>query len=351
MPETRKPDLPLVDFLPKSELVLEDHTPQRAKFPVIDAHNHLGLWGGKTPAEIAEKVAAMDAVGIKATLSLDGNRGKPLAEDMRLLKQARPGRFYVLTILPWQDEFDKGGDFGARLAARLAEAREQGADGLKINKELGLRFRDKADKLVMPHDPRIGAVFAKCAELKIPCLYHIADPVAFFKPLSATNERYEEIAAHPTWHFYGPQFPSFMEVMESQEKLLEQNPNTVFQSAHIASYAENLAWVGGLLDRCPNLNVDIGDRLAELGRQPYTARKFLIKYADRIVYGTDQPIRPAVHRLYFRFFETWDEYFPYSPTEPPPQGRWMVYGVALPDDVIEKIYHKNAERIYGVKPR
>jgi hypothetical protein len=293
----------------------------------------------------------MDAAGIRASLDLDGNRTRPLAEETRLLKKAHPGRFYVLTILPWQAEIDKGGDFGGRLAAALKQAHGEGADGLKVNKELGLRFRDKAGKLVMPHDERIGAVFAACAELKLPCLYHIADPVAFFKPLDRTNERYEELAAHPNWHFYGPQYPPFKELMESQERLLGQNPGTVFQSAHVASCAEDLTYVGGLLERYPNLNIDIGDRLAELGRQPYTARKFLIKYANRVVYGTDRPIEAARHRLYFRFLETQDEYFPYSPEETPPQGRWAVYGVCLPDDVLEKIYHKNAERIYGAKPR
>jgi predicted TIM-barrel fold metal-dependent hydrolase len=344
-------DLLLKDFQPRAELLVDQHPVERAKFPAIDAHNHLGLWGGDTPEAIAQKVAEMDAAGVRATMDLDGGRLRPLGEELARLKGAHPGRFYVLCALPWQEEVDAGGDFGQRLAGRLEQEVRQGADGLKIFKSLGLGVRDREGNFILPDDARIAAVFAKCAELKVPCLYHVADPIAFFKPLDRHNERWEELVEHPNWHVYGNDYPSYARLMESQERLLAQHPETTFQSAHLASTSENLAYAAELLDRYPNLNMDISERIAELGRQPYTARRFLIKYADRILYGTDKPIHRDAHRLYFRFLETFDEYFPYSPRATPPQGRWMIYGVGLPDDALKKIYYRNAERLYGKKPR
>ncbi len=110
-------------------------------------------------------------------------------------------------------------------------------------------------------------------------------------------------------------------------------------------YAENLHWVGALLDRCPNFYIDISARVAELGRQPYTARTFFLRYADRILFGSDAGIDLATYRLYYRFLETDDEYFNYAPNDPPGQGRWRIYGLFLPDDVLEKVYYHNAMRV------
>ncbi len=337
-------NLLLKDFLPRTQLVVEQHSVERAKFPAIDAHNHLGNLSAE---EIAAAVAEMDAANVQATLDLDGGSVRPIQQELQLVKQAHGGRFYVLSVLPWREEIEAGGDFGERLARRLEADIRLGADGLKIFKSLGLRLRDKDGKFVLPHDQRIGAVFAKCAELKVPCLYHIADPVAFFAPLDQHNERWEELSEHPNWLFGGERSPSYGELMESQERLLEQNPQTTFQSAHLASTPENLGYAAQLLDRYPNLNMDISARIAELGRQPRAAREFLIKYADRILYGTDQPINRQAHQVYFRFLETFDEYFAYSTKLTPPQGRWMIYGVGLPDAVLKRIYCGNAQRLYG----
>jgi len=346
-----KDEMLLREYAPRPELVVEEHPVERARFPAIDAHNHIGWWGGKTPEEIARTVQEMDACNVKACMDLDGNWDRPLSESIRLLKEAYPGRFYVLTVLPWERIMAEGGNVGAKLAAVLEEAVKRGADGLKIHKTLGLRIRDKNGKLVMPDDPRISAVFDKCAELKVPCLIHVSDPIAFFRPLDRYNERWEELQAHPDWHFYGGDYPTYEELMECQERLLERHPDTIFQSAHVASSSENLGYVSTLLDRYPNLYVDISARLAELGRQPYTARKFFLRYADRILYGTDAKPSAATHRLYMRFLETYDEYFPYSTSEIPGQGRWRIYGIGLPDDVLERVYYKNAEKLYGPAPR
>ena len=182
-------------------------------------------------------------------------------------------------------------------------------------------------------------------ELKVPVLVHVADPVAFFDLIDNTNERIEELGNHPDWHFPSPPFPRFIEILEDFANLIRRHQNTTFIGAHVGCYAENLGWVAKLLDECPNFYVDISARLGELGRQPYTARKFFIKYADRILFGTDADAELETYQLYARFLETDDEYFNYNTSLVPGQGRWYVYGLYLPDDVLQKIYFHNANRL------
>ncbi len=173
-------------------------------------------------------------------------------------------------------------------------------------------------------------------------MIHVADPVAFFAPVDRYNERWEELHAHPYWHFPNPPFPPFLEVMTAFANLVARHPRTTFIGAHVGCYAENLQWVGEMLDRRPNFYIDIAARIGELGRQPYTARHFCIRYADRILFGLDQPADAADYHIYYRFLETDDAYFDYSRADVPPQGRWQIYGLCLPDDVLEKIYNRNA---------
>jgi len=180
-------------------------------------------------------------------------------------------------------------------------------------------------------------------------IIHVADPVAFFDPLDNTNERWEELHAHTDWHFPSPPFPPFITIVEQLANLVARHPETTFIGAHVGCYAENLKWVGELLDRCPNFYVDIAARMGELGRQPYTARRFFIQYADRVLFGTDLNPDPEMYRLHYRFLESDDEYFNYDLDDPPPQGRWMIYGVDLPDEVLEKVYRKNAMKALNIR--
>ena len=124
--------------------------------------------------------------------------------------------------------------------------------------------------------------------------------------------------------------------------LVKRHAKTTFIGAHVGCYGENLGWVGNMLDECPNYYIDISARLGELGRQPYSARKFFIQYQDRILFGSDMSPDLDEYRLYYRFLETDDEYFNYNTSEVPGQGRWYVHGMYLPDDVLEKVYYKNA---------
>ena len=197
----------------------------------------------------------------------------------------------------------------------------------------------------MVDDRRLDPLWSTAGELGLPVMIYVADPVAFFDPLDQTNERWEELHAHPDWQFPSPPFPSFMSILNGLANLIVNHPATTFIGAHVGCYAENLAWVGALLDRCPNFYVDFSARISELGRQPYSARRFFIQYAERILFGTDAGPNVETYRLYYRFLETDDEYFNYGVSQIPRQGRWHIYGLYLPDDVLEKVYYRNATRI------
>jgi len=179
-----------------------------------------------------------------------------------------------------------------------------GAQGLKIWKPFGLHVRDEHGALVAIDDRRLEPLWSTAGELGFPVLIHVADPVAFFDPVDQTNERWEELHAHPDWQFPSPPFPSFMTIMNGLATLVAQHPQTTFIGAHVGCYAENLGWVSALLDRCPNFYVDFSARIAELGRQPYSTRRFFLQYADRILFGTDASPDLDAYRLYYRFLET-----------------------------------------------
>src|SRR5690606_37508423 len=221
----------------------------------------------------------------------------------------------------WTKWEELGDRFPEWAADRLRKQAARGAEGLKIWKQFGLLVRDHQGNLVSVDDPRLDPIWATAGELKLPVLIHIADPVAFFDPVDNRNERWEELHDHVDWQFPSPPFPSFLTVVNGLARLVERHPQTTFIGAHVGCYAENLEWVGNLLDRCPNFYVDISERIGELGRQPYSARRFFLKYADRILFGTDRPPDDFIYPVYYRFLETDDEYFDYGIEEVPRQGR------------------------------
>lgn len=344
-------DLALRDFVPRPTLVTESHPVTRARFPAIDAHSHLGRWLSPTHewvvADVPALLAMMEDKNLTGIVNLDGMWGDELEANLDRYDRAQPGRFVTFAHVDWALATQP--DVGARLAHQLEDSVRRGARGLKVWKTLGLRYRDAQDKLIPIDDDRLFDLWEAAATASVPVLIHIADPVAFFQPLDRFNERWEELHAHPDWHFYGPEFPGFDTLMEQFEHLIAMHPRTTFIGAHVGCYAENLGWVGRMLDTYPNFNVDIGERLAELGRQPYTARRFFLQYADRVVFGIDGvPPRAANYDYYFRFLETADEYFPYEPSGSGRQGRWRIYGLDLPDEVLRKVYHDTAARLLGL---
>ncbi len=338
----------LENFRPQPKLVTRITPIERPRFPAFDAHNHLGgaMGGDWERRPVSELLDLLDQCGVTRFVDLDGGWGEDILNaHLDYFKAAAPERFLVFGGVDWAQWAEKGDTFPEWAAGRLRIQKERGAQGLKIWKAFGLHIKDHAGRLVPVDDPRLDPLWETAGELGLPVVLHVADPVAFFDPLDETNERWEELHAHPDWHFPSPPYPPFLTIVGSLANLVERHPHTNFIGAHVGCYAEDLAWVGSRLDRCPNFFVDIAARLGELGRQPYAARRFFIEHADRILFGSDMGPDPDAYRVIYRFLETGDEYFNYNAGPLPQQGRWHVCGVHLPEDVLEKIYFRNAERI------
>ena len=345
----------LADYRPRSVLRGPTHEVLRPRFPVIDAHNHLGSAFGGDWAErsVEELLATLDEAGVELMVDLDGGYGDGLSSEIERWQAAAAGRIVVFAGLDY-DGWASDSAFGQTEAARLRDSADRGARGLKVWKLLGLRARDPAGRVVPVDDERLDPLWATAAELDLPVVIHIADPLAFFQRLDATNERYEELSEHPDWHFWptrppglpdGPGFPPFDELLAGLDRLVGRHPRTTFVGAHVGCAAEDLGLVSRMLDGHSNLFVDIAARLGELGRQPYSTRSFFLRHANRILFGTDTPADQAVYRLHYRFLETWDESFDYSTDEVPDQGRWQIHGLGLPDDVLRAVYRDNARRV------
>lgn len=349
-------DMRLVDYRPLRSLRLPEHRIERPRFPVIDAHNHLGpaFSDGWHARPVAELLAALDEAGVETVIDLDVEQRAGLAERIARYGRQHPARFVHFSGLAC-DEWAERPDFGLVEAQRLEEAAGMGARGVKVWKPLGLRARDPQGRLVAVDDERLDPFWAAAARLDLPVVVHVADPMAFFDPLDEHNERWEELADHPDWHFWPPRgsdaadpeagFPAFDEILAAFDRVVGRHPGTTFIGAHVGCAAEDLALVSAMLERHPNYHVDLSARMAELGRQPYTARDFFLRHADRILFGTDLGYDPEMYRLHYRFLETLDESFDYSTDEVPPQGRWQICGLGLPDDVLRKVYADNARRL------
>jgi predicted TIM-barrel fold metal-dependent hydrolase len=337
----------LEDYRPRSALVTRVTHIRQPRFPAIDAHNHLtGYSEDWDKHPVSQVLDVLDQAGVRAFVDLDGMWGENmLHQHLDYFKAAAPDRFRVFTGVDFNAWPERGNRFGEWAAMRLRQHVARGADGLKVWKDFGLRVRDHTGALVTIDDERLDPLWATAGELGVPVTAHIADPVAFFWPLDEKNERYEELNAHPDWHFPSPPFPPFREVVNALARVVTRHPNTIFIGAHVSSYAENLLWISDLFDRCPNFYVDISARISELGRQPYTARRFFMRYADRILFGIDASPNPDTYQIYYRFLESEDEYFAYNTGDLPHQGRWSIYGLYLPDDVLQKVYATNAQRV------
>lgn len=334
-------DLKLLDWQPKSQLVVKETKIITPKFPVIDIHNHLGN------LDMTERyLQEMNEAGVWMCVSLDGrSKDDFYKKHLKVSQQFSKDRLLVF-FAPDFSKIDER-DFGLKEAQKLEEAVKIGVRGVKIFKSLGLTLKDKNGEIVAVDDPRIDPIWTKCGELGIPVIIHVSDPKAFHAgPIDRYNERYEELVRHPNWSFYGDEFPSKDEILEQRNNIIERHPNTIFIGAHMGNLPEELGIVAMWLEKYPNLYVDIDARISELGRQPYTARKFMIKYQDRVLFGMDNAPNAEMYRGYYRFLETDDEYFDSVPAGR--QGKWMIYGLYLPDEVLEKIYNKNALKIFDM---
>ena len=333
----------LKDFKPVSMLHVPVHQVDRAKFYVIDVHNHINDAQGIDPhMPPARVVAAMDATNVRTIVILTGMWGDKLQHVIDEMVKPYPGRFMVFTQLDWSKVDDP--NFGEEMVRQVDDSVARGARGLKFLKDLGLGVRLKSGKLLAIDDPRLDPVWDEAGRLGIPVFIHTGDPEAFFHPMDATNERYEELHEHPDWSFYDRDYPSLQSLLEARNRVFARHPHTTFVSLHMG-WPENLDWVDSMLAQYPNVMVEFGAREAELGRQPRRTRELFLKYPDRVMFGTDSEPSEPMYRNYFRWLETSDEYFDYWGA--PGQGRFEIYGVALPDQVLQKIYHENAERLFS----
>jgi predicted TIM-barrel fold metal-dependent hydrolase len=333
----------LKDFHPEPTLHRAAHEIERAKFPVFDVHTHtndaVGIGDRVDPKEMVER---MDRLNIKTIVILTGMWGEKLQAIIDTMVKPYPGRFIVFEQYDWLKINDP--NFSQLMVRQLDDSVARGARGLKVLKELGLGVRDSNGKLITIDDPRLDPVWEECGRLGIPVFIHVADPEAFFHPINASNERYEELIEHPDWSFYGHDFPTMQELLAQRDRMFAKHPRTTFVALHFGSWPENLDFVEQTLQKYPNVMIETGAREGELGRQPRRTRALILKYPDRVMFGTDEGASEAMYTNYFRWLETEDEYFPYA--QYPAQGRWMIYGMGLPDEVLEKVYHENAERLF-----
>jgi predicted TIM-barrel fold metal-dependent hydrolase len=361
--------LELKDFQPRSMLKVPATKVPRARHPVIDFHTHLGFRvksvGGvphgeetRFRAPAAEVLAVMDRVNLRTMVNLTGGVGRGLEQSIAQYQTAHPGRFVTFTE-PRYDQIAQP-NYARDQADDIERAQRMGARGLKVLKTLGLYLREQVSSgsLIAIDDKRFDPMWEACAGRKMPVAIHISDPEAFFLPTDRFNERFEELNNHPDWSFHGRDFPSNQQLLDARNRVFARHPKTTFVALHVGHNAENLGYVSECLDKFPNMYVEMGARVGELGRQPRASRRFFERHQDRILFGTDaiphgvetpqQVFGEALYEIYFRFLETEDEYFDYAPAPVPPQGRWRIYGIGLPDPILRKVYNENAARLLGV---
>jgi predicted TIM-barrel fold metal-dependent hydrolase len=324
---------------PRSMLVVPATPVLRAKYPFVDVHGHQNL---TMPDErLAQLVQQMDNIGLRTMVNLSGGWGERLAAQVRNANAKYPGRFVVFANVDWSRVNEPG--FAESAARQLeVDVRQGGAAGLKVFKDLGMDIYWADGSRVRADDPRFDPIWRKAGELGIPVLIHTAEPPAFFLPVDSTNERYLELTEFPNRARPASKYPPFDSLIAEQHRMFKRNPGTKFISAHLSWLGQDLGRLGRVLDSIPNMYVEVAAALYEIGRQPRFGRDFFIKYQDRILMGKDTFGGEDEFRVYFRIFETLDEYFPWYRRR---HAFWGMYGLGLPDSVLKKIYYENALKL------
>jgi len=328
--------LTIEEYEPKSTLVVPEHKLDRAKFPFIDIHSH---HGNPTPGEVDELIQGMDSINLQVMINLSGGTGDRLKRTVEVMKGRYPKRFVVFSNMDYSD-LDKPG-FSERVTARLEQDVKNGAQGLKIFKDFGMELHYANGQRVHVDDPIFSPVFEKCADFGIPVLIHVGEPSAFFDPWDKYNERWLELKQFPQRARPPSKYPPFETLITERNHLFAMHPRTKFIAAHLGFHGNDLARLGKLFDEHPNVYVDIAAVLAELGRQPYSTHDFLTKYQDRVLMGKDI-YEVNEYKWYFRALETRDEYFEYYRKR---HAFWRIYGFQLDNEVLKKIYYKNALKL------
>jgi predicted TIM-barrel fold metal-dependent hydrolase len=340
-PEFAPPSI--VDYRPRSTLVVEEHLVPRAKFPVVDVHGHQGL---TTQEQINSVVAELDKLNVRVYMPADNLSGERLQATLAAINASpHKDRFALWGGVNFNNV---GPGWGARAAQQLEADIRAGAIGVgEISKSLGLTIRKADGTRLAVDDPELDAVWRKAAELNVPIFIHTAEPGEFFQPLDMHNERWLELALFRDRRNYEPEQVKFDQLMTERDNMIRRNPRTTFIVAHFGWHANDLPRAAKMLDEFPNVVVELGAVLYDFGRQPRAAREFFIKYQDRILFGKDS-FQPSEYPYYWRVFETADEYFDYYRGY---HAFWKLYGMDLPDDVLRKVYYQNALRVIPGLPR
>ncbi|WP_047247801.1 amidohydrolase family protein [Maribacter thermophilus] len=324
------------EYNPKSTLVVPGKEIKRAKFPFIDVHSHQRDMSIK---KLSSLLQDMDNLNEGIMINLSGGSGSSLKEKVENINKSYPNRFAVFANVDFEGA--GGSDWGKKAADQLEKDVKNGAKGLKVFKSLGLRNKDINGNRLAIDDPRLDPIWAKCGELGIPVIIHAADPKPFWEEMNSDNERWLELKTHPRRKRSDTDPAPWEQIIQEQHNVFKKHPKTKFINAHMGWYANNLTKLGTLLDEMPNMYVGIAAVIAELGRQPQNAHAFFIKYQDRILFGKDS-WKPEEFPTYFRVLESNDEYFPYYKKY---HAFWAMYGLNLPDEVLKKVYYKNALNI------
>jgi uncharacterized protein len=320
----------LKNWKPRSSVVVPKTMVEKAKFPAIDVHAHVNA---STPEEVAQWVKTMDEVGVEMTVVLTGATGAEFDRLVDLYLKKYPARFQLWCGMD-RSAIGKP-EFGKQAAAELERCYKMGARGIGEIMEKGGGFSRNPNDKIHPDDPRCDAFWQKAAELKMPVSIHIADHPSCWTPLDNYQER---SPSYQNYNQVGKDVLSYEECLNMMERMLARHPKTIFIACHLANEGNDLNELSKRLDKHPNLFLDISARDYEVGRTPKAASKFLAKYPERVLFGTDLNRAKEMYQGWWRLFETADEYIP---------GRvwWMLYGLELPDKILDHLYRTNAKKI------
>ncbi len=334
--EIQAQNISFEDYNPIPTLVVPGKIINKSKYPFIDIHGHQYRMANQ---DLSPVIQAMDTLNMGIMINLSGRSGTNLIKSVKNIKDHYPNRFVVFANI----DFDGVGkdNWTENAVQQLRIDINNGAKGLKIYKSIGLRNKDTEGNRITIDDPRLDPLWALCGEMGVPVLIHTADPKPFWDEYNSDNERWLELKTHPRRKRNATNPAPWQELINEQHRMFKNHPNTIFINAHMGWYANDLKKLGELLDEMPNMNVEIGAIIAELGRQPKFAKSFFIKYQNRILFGKDS-WKPKEVPTYCRVLESNDEYFPYHKKY---HAYWAMYGLDLPDEVLKKVYYKNALRI------
>ena len=344
------PELPaptILDYRPRSTLVVPAHKVPKAKYPVIDFHGHpQGALG--SAAALATLGAELDSLNVRLMISANNTSGDALTRTVATIASSpvMKDRVRVLTGINFQGAGGPG--WAERAIAQLEADVAAGAVGIgEIGKGFGQTTRKADGSRLALDDPVLDPVWAAAARLQLPVFIHTGDPQEFYQTLDFTNERWLELALFSNRYIGPDQHPNFDELMKERDNLFRRNPRTTFVAAHMGWHANDLERLGKMLTEMPNLHVEVGAILYDIGRQPRAAHDFFVRYQDRILFGKDS-YQPEEYPYYWRVFETRDDYFDYYRDY---HAFWKLYGIDLPDEVLKKVYYKNALRITPKLPQ